>query len=84
MSFALLGPSLNRLSSMALACRTPHLIVLPLHEAQDSTSARFASVENGEIRYSQSNVAEWSRAELDRMAKKLRGELEKVRSENER
>jgi histidine triad (HIT) family protein len=56
-----------------------HLIVLPLHEDQDISSARFARVENGEIRYSESNVAEWSTEELDRMAERLRQGLSKGR-----
>lgn len=56
-----------------------HLIVLPLHEEQDITSARFARVDGGEIRYSVSDLPEWSRADLDQLAERLHGKLIRMR-----
>lgn len=52
-----------------------HLIVLPLHDEHDITSARFARVSDGEIRYGVSHLQEWSRTNLDHMAEKLRSGL---------
>ncbi len=48
-----------------------HLVVVPLHDASDIVSAKYAYVEHGQIRFSEELVPEASRAELDRLAQVL-------------
>jgi histidine triad (HIT) family protein len=48
-----------------------HLIVVPQFSANDITSARFAFVEAGEVRFDHRRVPQAPRDELDRLAKLL-------------
>lgn len=53
-----------------------HLIVVPLHRAEDITSASFARVEDGEIKFEICHIPDAPREELDEMAERLRMYLE--------
>jgi histidine triad (HIT) family protein len=48
-----------------------HLIVIPLHDSTDIVSAKYAYIEDNQIKYSDELLAEPSRAELDDLARKL-------------
>ena len=54
-----------------------HIVVVPLEEEQDITSARFAWVDSGLVRFDASRIDQWPRPELDRMAARLRAALER-------
>lgn len=46
-----------------------HLVVVPLHNSNEITSAKFARIEDGRVVFGVSHVAVTPRDELDRMAK---------------
>ncbi|HET6893015.1 MAG TPA: HIT family protein, partial [Pyrinomonadaceae bacterium] len=48
-----------------------HLVVVPLHDASDIVSAKYAYIEDGQIKFSEDLVPEEPRSELDRLAKVL-------------
>jgi histidine triad (HIT) family protein len=48
-----------------------HLVVVPLHESSDIVSAKYAYIENGEVKFSEDQLPETPRAELDRLARML-------------
>jgi histidine triad (HIT) family protein len=57
-----------------------HVVVLPLEEEQDITSARFAWVDSDLVRFDASRIDRWPRHELDRMAARLGAALEREAS----
>ncbi len=48
-----------------------HLIVVPQHGPDDITSAKYASLEGGQIKFGVKHLKEESREELDRLARLL-------------
>lgn len=48
-----------------------HLVVVPLHADSDIVSAKYAYIEDGQVKFSEQLVPEASRAELDRLAEVL-------------
>ena len=48
-----------------------HLVVVPLHDASDIVSAKYAYIEDGQVKFSEDLVPETSRSELDRLARIL-------------
>lgn len=48
-----------------------HLVVVPLHDSSDIVSAKYAYIDDGQVKYSEELVPEASRAELDRLAQVL-------------
>ena len=49
-----------------------HLIVVPLHQLEDITSARFAYLKDGKIRFGLNHLPDTPRNELDKIAELLR------------
>ncbi|MGI9627843.1 MAG: HIT family protein, partial [Longimicrobiales bacterium] len=52
-----------------------HFIVLPQHDPYDITSARFAEVRDGEVRFSLDRLTSPTRTELDAHAAEIRAHL---------
>jgi histidine triad (HIT) family protein len=48
-----------------------HLIIVPLHDPTDITSARHATLRNGEIAFGLTGVEEWPRDALDEVARSI-------------
>lgn len=48
-----------------------HLVVVPLHESSDIVSAKYAYIEDEQVKFSEELVQETSRSELDRLAQLL-------------
>ena len=56
--------------------RHAHLVVLPMNHPTDITSAPYAYLEEGEVKFAPDAVEEAPREELDDMAQRLRAGLE--------
>ena len=66
-----LGPGRVGLVVSGYGVAHAHLIVVPLHEPDDITSAKYAYLEGGQIKFGVGHLKEETREELDRLARLL-------------